>query len=183
MRPLKLTRQRLRRLLQIIDLAGGKITKRDLFRSYSLFDWEAEQAQALGWITISMNKPRVGRPSYVLEKVSETTTAKLPPNRWEIPAEISFRHWDFVCAYLGGVEVCKARASYLAAFPDARSKTGASASANRLLKHPDVKAALAWIRACSESGLPWEVKNSYPWSAAEIRAIFVRYGHYRLRQL
>lgn len=183
MRPLILCRERLERILSILGRRGGALSMRDFFRTFAVFDWEIEQAESLGWVTITMKKPPSGRPSRIVEKVSKNECAKLPPRRCQIPSQISFRHWNFVFAYLSTSPPCNASAAYRASFRGARSAAGARASANRLLKHPDVRAALAWIRACSDGDLPAIEKLKHPASAHEIREIFERLGHWRKWQL
>jgi hypothetical protein len=183
MRTLILSRERLNRILSILDRRGGEVSIRDFYRNFGIFNWEVTQAEALGWITITIVKPATGRPSAIAKKVSHSTAAKLPPHRWNIPSDISFRHWNFVYAYLSTCPPCNATAAYLVSFRNVRSKAGARASASRLLKHPDVKAALAWIRACSDGDFPASEKTINPASAAEIRRIFVRIGYWRQRQL
>lgn len=183
MRPLILCRERLLRILSILDRKGGEVSVRDLYRTFGIFEWEVMQAEALGWLTITTVKPTTGRPAVIAKKVSNPVAAKLPPPRWDIPSDISFRHWNFVFAYLSTWPPCNATAAYLASFHNARTKAGARASASRLLKHPDIKAALAWIRACSDGDFPASEKTTHPTSAAEMRRIFVQMGYWRQRQL
>jgi hypothetical protein len=171
------------RILSILDRRGGKLSIRDFFRSFGVFNWELEQAELLGWVKITTKKPATGRPSRVVAKVSNFQCAKLPLRRWDIPSEISIRHWNFVFAYLTGPKTCNAAAAYQACFHGGRSAAGVRASASRLLRHPDVKAALAWIRASMDSDFPASEKLITPKSAQEIQAIFVRLGHWRRWQL
>ncbi|MFC7336139.1 hypothetical protein ACFQY0_03030 [Haloferula chungangensis] len=170
-------------MLDLLDRTGGRNTVRNLYRSHTIFPWEVEQAAELGWVEIETRNPKIGRPSVIVLKLSKTSTAKHPPWRFQIPPEISIRHWKFVFAYLIDYSACNARRAYLATYPNARSKAGASASAHRLLKHRDVKAAMAWVRACSDSDFPADEKLHHPASAAEVRKIFCRVHHWRFWQL
>ena len=67
MRPLILCRERLGRIRRVLERYGGTATMRDLWRSHTIYDWEIEQAAEMGWFKISTRKPRVGRPSRVVE--------------------------------------------------------------------------------------------------------------------
>ena len=96
MRQLLLCRERLTRLLTVLDREGGSCSVRDLYRSYGIREWEVEQAEQTGWVRISEHKRTVGRPSRVAAKLSETQSAKLPPWRYAIPKELSIRHHNFV---------------------------------------------------------------------------------------
>jgi len=183
MKPLILSRERLGRILSVLDRLGGAASVRDLFRSYGVREWEIQQAEALGWVAITVKKPATGRPSQIARKVSNPVVAKLPPRRNDISRGISIRHWNFVFAYLSGPAICNAEAAYRACFRGAQSNAGARASACRLLRHPDVKAALAWMRACSDGDFPISEKSVHPDSAEEIQAILVRLGHWRRHQL
>jgi hypothetical protein len=155
MRPLILCRERLTRLLSVLDREGGECSVRRLCRNFAIYEWEVEQAEEAGWVTISERKPRVGRPSCVARKVSENQSAKLPPWRMQIPKELSHRHWRFVLELASvaptrgyfGFGLSSATRAYLMAFPQARSRAGAAASASRLLKKPMVRAARRWFLA------------------------------------
>ncbi len=113
------------------------------------------------------------------KNVSNIVTPKLPPFRDKIPKNISFSHERFAHDHL--LSACCARRDHLRIFPRARSKAGASA--NRLLQHPDVKATIAWIRACMASEFPAQDKSAYPRSAEEIGDIFRRLNYWRRFQL
>jgi hypothetical protein len=155
MRPLILCRERLTRLLFVLDSEGGECSVRRLCRNFAIRDWEVEQAEEAGWVMISERKPRVGRPSSVARKVSENQSAKLPPWRMQIPKELSVRHWRFAMEMTGieygrghfGFTLSSATRAYLIAFPNARSRAGAAASASRLLKRPMIQAARRWFLA------------------------------------
>ena len=155
MRPHKLCRERLTRLLVVLERNGGECSIRDLFRTFRIYDWEVEQAEDSGWLSISERKPVVGRPSRVATKLSENGAAKLPPWRFQIPKELSVRHWRFalelasVASSRGyfGCSLSSAVRAYLIAFPQARSRAGAAASASRLRKKPMIQAARRWFLA------------------------------------
>ena len=179
-----LCRERLDYLLSILDRNGGSLSFRDLWRSYVIAVYEIEQAEELGWIQTFTRKPLRGRPSRIAEKVNKTLVAKLPPPRNEIPKPIKWSHWLFVMNYILTSPPCNGRKAYQATFRNARSKAGARASASRLLKTPEAKAALAWTRAQTDPELPLEAKALNPDSVEEIEAIFREYSHfYRLRQM
>ncbi len=167
MRPCILCLERLDRLTDVLARQGGSETLRQLFRRFGIHDWEVEQAAALGWVAIETRKPHTGRPSLVARILSETQTAKLPPPREEIGRSISCRHRNFafqsVLAFkhapkshfpnlFGGFS--DFTSVYLRCFPSARSRAGASASVSRLLHHPDVKAARAWLYALTNQEIP-----------------------------
>lgn len=153
MRPLIFCRERLTRLLSVLDREGGECSVRRLCRSFAIYEWEVEQAEEAGWVTIAERKPPVGRPSRVARKVSESQTAKLPPWRMQIPKELSARHWRFALESTGiehgrghfGFTLSSATRAYLIAFPNAKSRKGAAASASRLRKKPMIQAARRWF--------------------------------------
>jgi hypothetical protein len=79
-----LCHERLARIQRVLNKNPGTLTVREFARSYGVWEWEIEQAAALGWIQIETKKPRTGRPSRIVKRVSETHSAKLPPYRWQI---------------------------------------------------------------------------------------------------
>lgn len=146
MSPNTLCRERLRRLLAIVDRQGGSETLRQLSRRFGFHDWEVEQAAALGWLKIETRRPRVGRPSRIAVRLSKTPSAKLPPFRGALPTTISPRHFLFALrsvntsvhrgAKFGGFCLRPTVEAYRDAFPRACSRNGAAASCSRLLRHP-----------------------------------------------
>jgi hypothetical protein len=52
MRHLTLCRERLARIQRILSRSAGALTVRDFARSFSVWEWEIEQAAALGFIKI-----------------------------------------------------------------------------------------------------------------------------------
>lgn len=155
MRPLILCRERLTRLLSVLDREGGECSMRRLYRNFAIHDWEIEQAEEAGWVRNFTRKPRTGRPSAMAEKVSETQAAKLPPWRCQIPKDLSIRHWRFALELASieygrghfGFTLSSAIRAYLIAFPNAKSRAGAAASASRLRKKPMIQAARRWFLA------------------------------------
>jgi hypothetical protein len=153
MRPLILCRERLTRLLSVLDREGGECSVRRLCRNFAIYNWEVEQAEEAGWVSITERKPPVGRPSCVARKVSENQSAKLPPWRYMIPKGMSIRHWRFALESTSvehgrgyfGFRRSSATRAYLIAFPNAKSRKGAAASASRLRKHPMIAAARRWF--------------------------------------
>jgi hypothetical protein len=136
-----------------MDREGGSCSLRDLYRTHGIREWEVEQAEEAGWVAISERKPAVGRPSRVARKLSKNQAAKLPPWRFQIPKEMSQRHWRFALqlASVGpqrgflGVGLSSATRAYQIAFPRAKSRAGAAASASRLLRNPMIRAARRWF--------------------------------------
>lgn len=59
MRALLLCRERLTRLLSVLEREGGSCSLRRLWRNFSIWGWEVEQAEE------AEHKPHVGRPSLV----------------------------------------------------------------------------------------------------------------------
>lgn len=156
MRQNLLCRERLRRLLAVLDRHGGTASFRDLSRSYRVRDWEVEQAEELGWVRIFICRPRVGRPSRIAQKLSESHSAKLPPFRREIPRCISYRHERFafettnaMCGGYFGFKLSTRVRAYLVSFRHAKCRAGASASASRLMKRRDVRLARLWFQRTS----------------------------------
>jgi len=155
MRQNLLSRERLNRLLKVLEREGGTCSLRRLWRNFSIWGWEVEQAEEAGWVSISERKPTVGRPSRVATKLSENISAKLPPPSSTIPKEMSIRHWRFALESTSvgprrggfGFGLSTATRAYLIAFPYAKSRAGAAASASRLLKKPMIRAAMRWFFA------------------------------------
>ena len=152
MRSSILCRERLHRILTLLDRNGGQVEVRTLERNHRVYSWEVEQAEELGWIRIFERKPAVGRPARVAEKLSESGSAKLPPWRYGVPRQISIRHWRFALESVGtmpgGYFGCKPATlvhAYLVAFRNCRSRRGASASATRLMKRRDVRLMRRWF--------------------------------------
>lgn len=176
MRSLLLCRERLNRLLSVLDRNGGTCAFRDLCRTYAIRDWEIAQAEEAGWVEYEERKPSVGRPSLLVKKLSKNHAAKLPPPRRAIPKELSQRHWWFALesTSLGpssgrfGCSLCSATRAYLIAYPSAKSKAGASASASRLLKKPLIRAARRWFMAMGELV---EANEEMPKTAQEIHQV------------
>ena len=165
MRSSTLCRERLDRIQHILARNAGALTVRDFARTFSVWEWEIEQAAALGWIKIEMRKPRTGRPSRIIREVSKPQAAKLPPYRWQIEKPISIRHWNF--AFHSAHSAIKGGSStffrtppytdaYLRAFPAARKRRAAAASMSRLLRHPHVRAARAWFYSKISHEIPRE---------------------------
>lgn len=183
MRQHLLCRERLNRLLTVLERNGGTCSLRDLYRTYRIHEWEVEQAEEAGWVAISERKPVVGRPSRVAAKLSKKGSAKLPPPRYAIPRELSIRHWRFAIelASVGptrsiiGFGLSSATRAYLIAFPQAKSRAGAAASASRLLKKPMIQAARRWFLA-SDLGTYREEMPMTP------SAIYSRLAELRERQ-
>ena len=159
MRPLILSLERLDRIRDALSRYGGTASVRDLHRSYGIWAWEVEQAAQLGWLTIWTRKPRVGRPS-VIAKVSRKENAKLPEPRSQIEGAISTRHFNFALRSVGAfhrgmqsIGIPPIVSAYMAVYSP-RSRQGASASASRLLRRPDVQAARQWFYAMIRGEIP-----------------------------
>ena len=133
---------------------------RDLWRSHTIYGWEIEQAAELGWFKVSIRKPRVGRPSRVVEFCG-LENAKFPEPRWMIEKEISIRHWVFALRSVGECAKNGMRRWGLPGIVSAYIKTyhptsrnGAHASTSRLMKRADVRAVRRWLYASSGGGVP-----------------------------
>lgn len=162
MPPLPLCRERLDRIRRILTRNSGTLTVREFARSFSVWEWEIEQAAALGWIQIETRKPRTGRPSRIVREVSKPCTAKLPPYRWQIEKPISIRHARFAMlstcgmhrgSRLGPGLPCTTDI-YQHAYPRALKRNAAAASASRLRRRNDVKAARTWHYARHDGDVP-----------------------------
>ena len=166
MRQLTLCRERLARIQRVLNKNAGALTVRDFVRSFSVWEWELEQAAALGWIQIETKKPHTGRPSRIVRTVSQSHPAKLPPWRCQIEKEISTRHWLFALKSIGCIKGGRNFIwrfpplvdAYQRAFPRAQKRRAATASMSRLLHHPDVKAARAIWQRLRELG-SWRVRG------------------------
>jgi hypothetical protein len=161
--PLILCRERLNRILSILDRNGGTLSLREFSRSFSVFRWELEQASALGLIEMAILKPPTGRPSHVARRVSQPPAAKLPPWRAQIEKPISIRHQFFALysvlgAVKGGIKrfvfVPPLTWAYQKAFPKARKRRAAAASMSRLLGRYDVRVARTWYYAKMDGDIP-----------------------------
>jgi hypothetical protein len=173
MHPSILCRERLLRILDLLDRYGGHMPARTLQRNHGVFDWEVEQAAELGWLAISERKPAVGRPARVVEKLSKTQSAKLPPHRNEIERHIPVRHRLFAIHSVSVTEsssplnwrLRSATESYLLAFPRCKSRGAAAVGASRLMKLVSVKLMRRWL-FCNEEG---RVSGDMPWSLVELK--------------
>jgi hypothetical protein len=184
-----LCRERLERIQRILNKNAGAVTVREFARSFGVWEWELEQAAALGWIQIETRKPRTGRPSRIVKRVSETHSAKLPPYRWQIDKPIRIRHWYFALhsvysAIRGGSSflwrIPPYTDAYLKAFPAAKSRRAAAASMSRLLRHPDVRAARAWFYSKVSQEIPRD--EPMPDTARAIWQRLRELGSWRIRR-
>lgn len=180
MRPLLLCRERLFRVLSVLEREGGSCSVRQLMRIYTIFEWEVRQAEEARWVRTFTRKPSVGRPSVFVQKLSETQTAKLPPLRCMIPKELSCRHYRFAFELTMpvttrssiGIGLSSATHAYLVAFPDAKSRAGAAASASRLKKKPMIEAARRWFQS-------WHLLDDPERMPATPREIYARLAEVR----
>ena len=162
MHALILCRERLDRIQHLLARNAGALTVRDFARSFSVWEWEIEQASALGWLKIETRKPRTGRPSRIATVVSEPEAAKLPPYRWQIEKPIRFQHKLFAmhstCAVKHGsrklVYLPTITEAYQNVFKRATKRRAATASASRLMRRSDVRAARAWYYARFDGDAP-----------------------------
>jgi hypothetical protein len=152
MKSLILCRERLERLLKVLDRRDGTASIRDLRRTFGIYEWEVTQAEELGWLLIYDHKPWTGRPSRLAKKLSITVSAKLPPRRYHVPNEITIRHCLFAARSTGlmkggrmGLRAATATYAYLETFPEAKSVPGAAASASRLMKRSDIRLLRRWF--------------------------------------
>ena len=158
MRPSTLCRERLLRIQRVLNRAGGKMSVRDLRRSFAICPWEVEQASVLGWLKLYVRagKGHRGRSSRVVELITQDrpVNATLPPTRNQIPKEISVRHqlfarraaWECVPRGSKALRFPGLVAAYIKTY-NPHSYAGARASASRLMRHPHVRAAMQWFYA------------------------------------
>ena len=162
MRPFMLCRERLHRIQRILERNAGALTVREFARSFSVWEWEVEHAAELGFIKIETRKPRTGRPSRIAKIVSKPDAAKLPPYRWQIEKPIRFQHKLFAmhstCAVKRGsrklVHLPAITDVYQSVFTRATKRRAATASASRLMRRSDVRAARAWYYARFDGDAP-----------------------------
>ncbi|RYD31839.1 MAG: hypothetical protein EOP86_17040 [Verrucomicrobiaceae bacterium] len=110
MRSSQLCRERLGRIQTILSRANGHpVSVRDFLRTFRVLEWELDQAATLGWVEITVRKPKTGRPSRIVTPapVNKIGAAKLPPYRSGIPNGISHRHQAFLVRYF-----CKGGLAY-----------------------------------------------------------------------
>ena len=162
MSPLLLCRERLKRIQSILHWQAGVLPIRDFVRSFHVWERELVQAAELGWVKIETHQPRTGRPSRIVRTVSNPPAAKLPPWRCEMEKPISIRHHLFAIHSTHAIKhggkalvaiPCMADA-YQNVFRGARNRRAATASASRLLRHRDVRAARAWCYARHDGDVP-----------------------------
>lgn len=183
MRPLTLCRERLNRIHAILSRYPLGLSVREFARTFSVWAWELEQADELGFVQIVTRKPRTGRPARIVEKVSNTPPAKLPPWRVEIAPRIRYRQESFAfwSVYLDNGFKPPVRANaYQRAFATARSYAGAAASASRLMRCRDVQAARAWHYARLSHEVPDE---PMPPTRQGIKTRLIECGSWRARWL
>lgn len=162
MRSSILCRERLDRIQRILERNEGALTVRKFARTFSVWEWEIAQAAGLGFVNIETCKPRTGRPSRIVRAVSNPLAAKLPPYRWQIDKPISIRHHLFAIHSTHAIKHgCKALVAipcmadaYQSVFREAKDRRAATASASRLLRHRDVRAARAWRYASNDGDTP-----------------------------
>jgi hypothetical protein len=190
MRPSTLCRERLLRIQRVLNRAGGKMSVRDLRRSFAIRSWEIEQAATLGWVNVYVRagKRDRGRPSRIVELVAQDRLANLPlpPARDQIPREISARHQLFA---MRAARECVPRGMKALSFPgivaayiktyNPRSYAGARASASRLMRHPHVRAAMQWSYAQMSDELPRE--GPMPTTAIGVGLRLRELGNWRVR--
>jgi hypothetical protein len=185
MKPEILTLERLRIIEGAIERHGGEVSLRYFQRNHGLRRSIIKEAEESGFIESFERKPRIGRPSILVKKVSKLYPTELPPWRCETDDLISIRHWNFAWAFVfgemaPGMFSFKRRAyiAYQKTFPNAKSVTGARASSSRLLRKSHVRAAIQWAFA--------DVRNHHrkldqiyrPRTESEIRQILKELGSY-----
>lgn len=168
----RLCRERLNRLLRILEGGHDGISVRDLQRTYRFEWWELEQAEKLGWVCTSVRMPRTGRPSTQLWRISNCQHAKLPPLRNDMPRWIKWKHrcfaeWTQVvvpASSAWGFRVITKVEAYMRVYPGCRSRNAAAVSASRLMRRTDVRLMIRWLR-CQTNG---EVSGVMPFTEWEL---------------
>ena len=188
MRPAILCRERWERIETVLRRFDGTATLRELERSYAIRTWEVEASAELGWLTITTRRPRVGRPSRVaaFRDYEFAETPALPKYRSDIEKTISPRHLAFAwrCVHeatLGGMR-CLGIPGIVSAYVNTyhpRSRRGAYASASRLYRHPDVRAARHWFHG--EENVEWHPDEKMPRTARGIWMRFLELGNWRVK--
>jgi hypothetical protein len=153
-------------------------------RNHGLHRSVIEEAIESGFLTLESHQGPRGRPSQILRKVSKCHPTKGPLGHSTLDTLISFRHWDFAFNYamgeIGpGMFSFKRRAwvAYKKAYRSVRSEAGARASSSRLLRKPQVRAAIAWTFAkyCDHLYHP----GGEPQTPSEIWAILFKAKSFR----
>lgn len=190
MTTLILSRERLNRINAILARHPEGVTVREFTRTFSVRNWELEQAAELGFVKIEARKPRTGRPAIIVSRVSadvsETQAAKLPPFRHEIPKPIRHRLWSLAFHAIQiesnprarfGFDLVPRYKAWMRASPAARSAGGARASASRVRKTRDAIAAKQWTFARTGGELP--DNEPQPVSATEVWLRLKELGSWR----
>ncbi len=187
MKPNILTRESLRIIEAAIDKHGGIVSVRFLERNHYIYWRVVEEAVVGGYLAYQTRKPRTGRPSLCVRKVSKSYPTKLPLFRRSLEDCISISHWRFASNYVlgecgSGLFSFKRRAyvAYQRTFPSARSKAGAKASASRLLRKPRIQAAIQW-KFASYFDREIDCKGLYPQTATEIWDTLRALGSFRAK--
>lgn len=182
-----LTREALAVIWRAIERSGGAITVRNLCRNHFLSREQVDQAKEEGFIVFEVRKPPQGRPALVARKVSINYPTKLPPRRAHLESWISLKHWRFAFYYVMGEHGPglfsfrrRAHVAYQKAYPNAKSKAGAKASASRLLRKPHVQAAIAWTFA-RRMDCETNCDGVYPNTTTEIWNTLHGLGNWRAR--
>lgn len=187
MRPLILCRERLERLLSVLDQQGGSETLRQLVRRFAFFNWEVTQAADLGWLEIEIRKPRVGRPSRIAHRLNKCYQQNYPPWRSEIEREISIRHglfakYSVIYAVKGGSRMLGMQGlagAYAMVYRGCKTQASRDAACSRLLRHPGVRAARQWYYAIASQEIPQTERM--PQTASGIWRRLRELGNWRAR--
>jgi hypothetical protein len=156
-----LCRERLDRILAVLARHMQGVAVRDFARTFSVWRWEIEQAEQLGFVQVITRKPHTGRPSRVVVKVSNCCAAKLPPWRWQLPKRRLVRHELFAFHSVGvspannvfGFRMTPDWHAYSRVYRYT-SPASARACASRLRRHPEVNACRQWFFAQLAGELP-----------------------------
>ncbi|MEN8681458.1 MAG: hypothetical protein ABF391_15550 [Akkermansiaceae bacterium] len=148
----ELTRNRFAIIERAIKRNGGEISTRCLQRNCGITRWEIESGVVVGLFTIHLKKPPVGRPRRKIRNVSDSDPTKLPPPPSILEKSIPQSYWIFARLRVGelfgrsqfGIKL-PVWGLYSTAFQRCRSASGARASSSRLLKNPQMQAAIAWV--------------------------------------
>ena len=99
MRPQSLCLERPDRVRRVRNRAAGKMTVRELMRSFAIRPWKIEQAATLGWVKVYIRagKGGKGRPSRVVELNTQDRLADSSCLRsaTKSPKAINMRHQSF----------------------------------------------------------------------------------------
>lgn len=158
--------ERLEKLIRVLWQTDGWSTLRKLNRKHHLQRWEIEAAQQAGWVRLDRYiKPQGTKPTICVSVTQNLEQAIEPPLDRQLPRLIAPPHRRFAELTLNVVDdprfgdptqrdrnrllpwkMLTQAEAYRTVYPNANDAS-ARTSASALVKHPDVQAVRAWIKA------------------------------------